>query len=374
MVLWNGLWNTWGNILKPPDWSSIHERKGFSLMTPPLAIMAFLYGLGVRLRLASIKRRKKRDLPGFVVSIGNLTAGGTGKTPAAIMLAEWALKEGHRAAILSRGYRGSYREKVLVVSDAGGKISAGPDKTGDEPWLMARRLKGVPVIISRDRYLAGLTARERFGSDFFILDDGFQHIMLKRDLDLVLVDSISPFGNGHLLPLGPLREPVSQLKRADAVIFTRSGEISAVKETEEFIKGKPRFMGDHIPEKIVFPLNGNSYAPEFLEGKRVMAFAGIARPEAFKDTLKRLGADLAGFRVFRDHHFFGVHEIPDLKEEKERLGADLLITTEKDWIRLEGLGFEDAYLAYLTINFSLLSGEEDFFNLINERIKQRYRV
>jgi tetraacyldisaccharide 4'-kinase len=336
--------------------------------------MAFLYGLGVRIRIASIKRKKKRELPGFVLSVGNLTVGGTGKTPTSIMVAEWARNEGHRVSILSRGYRGSYKEKVLVVSDADNHIRTVPEKSGDEPYLMARRLGGVPVIISKDRYLAGLTAHQEFGSDFFILDDGFQHIILKRDFDLVLVDSSIPFGNGHLLPLGPLREPVSQIKRADAIILKGSGDIFAGNNKEALFKQKPLFVGDHIPEKIVFPLSKKSYDPGFLKGKRVMAFAGIARPEAFKNTLKRLGADVAGFRIFRDHHYFGDREIRDLKKEKGRVGAELMITTEKDWVRLKGIGADYSDLAYLTINFSLLSGRDEFFNMIDESIKKRYRV
>ena len=127
----------------------------------------------------------------------NLTAGGTGKTPAACMLAEWARGEGYRIAVLSRGYGGSYREKVLEVSD-GNRRHAGQDEAGDEPCLLSRRLLGVPVILSKRRYLAGLFAHEKFGTNFFVLDDGFQHLVLKRDLDIVLVDASDPFGNGRL--------------------------------------------------------------------------------------------------------------------------------------------------------------------------------
>jgi tetraacyldisaccharide 4'-kinase len=360
--------------LRLPDWSYIHTERRFHYGTPPLAVLSFLYGLGVKLRLIALKRRKKRGLPGFTVSIGNLTVGGTGKTPVTIMMAEWALDKGYNVAVLSRGYGGTYKTKVFVVSD-GHDIKAGPDKAGDEPYLMARRLKGVPVIVSQDRCLAGLTAHKRFGTDFYILDDGFQHLMLKRDLDLVLIDASSLFGNGHLLPWGPLREPVKQLKRADAVIFTRCGAgptgYNMEVDLKERLEGKPLFRGDHLPEKIVFPFKNNTYDTEFLKGKRVAAFAGIARPEAFKATLMNLGADLASFTSFKDHHLFSADEFRGLIAEKEKKGADCLISTEKDWVRLEGVMPEYPDLGFLTIKFTLLSGQEQFFNMVREKVENR---
>ena len=159
------------------DWAKIHERRTFSLATPALALLSFLYGLGVRLRVKAYRGMKKRSLPGFVVSIGNLTVGGTGKTPSVCMLAEWALGEGYRVAVLTRGYGGRYKTKVLEVSD-GNDIKVGPAEGGDEPYLLAKKLHGVPVIISKKRYLSGLLAYKKFGTDFFILDDGFQHLAL----------------------------------------------------------------------------------------------------------------------------------------------------------------------------------------------------
>jgi tetraacyldisaccharide 4'-kinase len=338
-------------------------------------MISFLYGLGVRLRLFAFRKKRKRELPGFVVSIGNLTTGGTGKTPATIMMAQWALDNGYRAAVLSRGYGGNYRTKVLVLSDME-NITAGPATAGDEPCLIARRLRSVPVIISRNRYLAGLKAHEDFGTDFFILDDGFQHLMLKRDLNLLLIDaSEKPFGNGHLLPWGPLREPVRQAKRADAVIFTRSGSrapgYGVENRPRRIVQGKALFRAEHIPEKVVFPIKGTDNSPAFLQGKRVIAFAGIARPKAFEDTLIKLGADLLSFSEFRDHHPYSRHELDALMAEKEKRGAEFLITTEKDWVRLEGVHFEFPDLAYLVINFSLLSGEERFSNMVRDRVEKR---
>ncbi len=250
--------------MRQPNWNEIHESGGFHIATPALALFSCLYGLGVKLRLKAYGRLKRRSLPGFVVSVGNLTVGGTGKTPATCLLAEWAMDEGYRVAILSRGYGGHYRTKVLVVSDEQG-INAGPVQAGDEPVLLARKLKGVPVIISKQRYLAGALAAEKYKSNFFILDDGFQHLALERDLDLVLIDAVKPFGNGHLLPRGPLREPVDQLNRADAFIITRPG-----KDTEghgvkgilkERLPEKDMYCGDHIPERVIFPNKKREYDP-----------------------------------------------------------------------------------------------------------------
>ena len=335
-----------------------------------LAFLSFLYGLGVRLRLISYRRKKKRSLPGFVVSIGNLTVGGTGKTPAACMLAEWALDEEYSVAVLSRGYGGHYKKKALEVSD-GLSIYAGPTEAGDEPYLLARKLPGVPVIISKQRYLAGALAHKKFGINFFILDDGFQHLDLERDLDLVLIDGSDPFGNGHLLPWGALREPVDQLERADAFIITRSHHGVTENDLTGFLKrrfpDKPLFLSDHVPERIIFPNKNRAYDPEFLRGKPIIAFAGIAQPEVFIETLKGLGVDLVFFKAFEDHHVFKHNEIHDLINKKERLRANYLLTTEKDWVRMENFAPECPDLAYLTVKFIVFSEENEFFNMVKER-------
>ncbi len=362
--------------MTPINWSDIHNRKRISPGTLPLAFLSYLYGLGVRFRLAAYQRIKRRSLPGFVVSIGNLTVGGTGKTPAACMLAQWALDEGYRVAVLSRGYGGWYTEKVLEVSD-GNHINAGPREAGDEPYLIAKKLQGVPVIVAPKRYLAGLFAREKFRTNFFILDDGFQHLALKRDLDLALIDASNPFGNGYLLPRGPLREPVAQLKRADAFIITRSGPDGLSHELIDELKNKfpnkPIFRSDHLPEKIVIPSRGLVNNVDLINGQAIMGFAGIARPDVFKETLTELGAEVVFFRVFRDHHTYRSGEIQELMTEKRRLNAGYVLTTEKDWVRMEGFVPPHPDLAYLTIKFSVLDNREKFFNMVKEKA-ERFRI
>lgn len=356
-----------------PDWARIHEERRFKISYLPLSLLSFIYGVAVRLRLNNFKNMKSMSLPGYTVSIGNLTAGGTGKTPATRMMAEWAIGEGYNVAILSRGYGAKNRTKVSIVSD-GKDILAGPKEIGDEPYLLARRLHGIPVIISKNRYLGGLAAHNKFGSSFFILDDGYQHLRLRRDLNLLLLDASSPFGNGRLLPRGPLREPVDEVVRADAIILTRAGMGKGVDigdEAKKIFQGKSLFMGDHIPEKVVFPSRDEVHAPSFLRGKRVVAFAGIARPASFKETLNNLGAEILYYRAFPDHHHFSYDEISGLVVEKEKTGADFLITTEKDWARLDNVISEGPILAYLTIKFELLSERGLFFDMVRESIRKK---
>ncbi|MBW1999491.1 MAG: tetraacyldisaccharide 4'-kinase [Deltaproteobacteria bacterium] len=338
------------------DWSKIHYSRAPVWASGPLGFLSFLYGLGVQIKTKASDGRTRKSLPGFVVSIGNITTGGTGKTP---------------AVILSRGYGGNYREKVLEVPEASDG-SATASLVGDEPYLLKRNLVGVPIMISRDRYLAGSAAHHKYGVQFFILDDGFQHIRLKRDLDLVLLDASNPFGNGYLLPLGPLREPVDHLNRADAFILTRCGEVESPRALgflgKKFPK-KPVFEADHLPGQVVFPLTREAHPGEWLRGKRVIAFAGIARPESFRKTLEQLGARVMLFRAFRDHHSYRIEELSYFLEEREKQRADLIITTEKDWARMGHLDTGRTELAYLTVRFVLLGEEDRFFAMIRERME-----
>ncbi len=354
------------------DWARIHGGESFTPWVPLLAPLSLLYGAAVRLHVATALRGKRKSLPGFVVSIGNLTTGGTGKTPAVHMLAEWACAQGFRVAVLSRGYGGRHRKGVLEVSD-GETVFAGPEDAGDEPFLLAKKLRGIPVLTAKDRYSAGLLARRKHDSNFFILDDGFQHLTLKRDLDMVLLDAATPFGNGHLLPRGPLREPKSHLKRADAFIITRShgptgdGEIMAF--CRKKFPHKPLFRSAHQPKTVVFPHSGKIFSSEHLKGMGVVAFAGIARPDVFKRTLTELGAEIRLFRRFRDHHTFTNQDILDLVRQKEALGADCLITTEKDWVRVERFVPHVSDMAYLTITFTLSPAPDAFLQMVKTASK-----
>jgi tetraacyldisaccharide 4'-kinase len=359
-----------------PDWSRIHEDRKFRVSYFPLALLSFVYKAAVCIKHYLFDNKTVRALPDFTISIGNLTAGGTGKTPATQMMAEWAAREGYSVAILSRGYGGVKKEKVSIVSD-GVNILMDSKEAGDEAYLLASKLKGIPVIVSKDRYLGGLEAHKRFGSSFFILDDGYQHLKLKRDFNILLLDAVSPFGNGRLLPLGPLREPISGIKRADAIILTRAGSVKYQLDKKdglgESCADAPIFTADHVPEKVVYPSENKIYPPEFLRGKRVAAFSGIARPDFFRETLISLGAEISSYRAFPDHHPFTKNEIESLISDKQNTGADLLITTEKDWMRAAALITSGQAAAYLTIKFDLINEKERFFAIIKGCVSKKIK-
>lgn len=348
------------------DWPRVHASRSFSALTLPLAACSFFYGLGVRLDRNRRLRLGPDRLPGFVVSIGGLTAGGAGKTPAVAAVARWALDRGLRAAVLSRGYGGK-RSGPVVVSD-GDRILAGAAEAGDEPVMLAGRLPGVPVVVSGRRSLAGRLAGRKWGSDFFVLDDGFQHWSLKRDLDVVLLDAVNPVGNGRLLPWGPLRESVDALARADIVVLTRSNPHMQGREPADALiarfPGLPCVRSMHVPASVAFPCRGLEQPVETLRGRRVVAFCGIARPAAFRKTLETIGADVAAFRSFRDHHPFTRADINELLGLFRKTGANALITTEKDWMRAGAFlgGEQDA--GFLRITMEFYSGADVLFDMM----------
>ncbi|RLB20540.1 MAG: tetraacyldisaccharide 4'-kinase [Deltaproteobacteria bacterium] len=357
------------------DWGSLQGRLSRFPFSMLLAFLSFLYGLGIKARAKaySLGVLGQRSLRGFVLSVGNLTAGGTGKTPAVIMLAQWAQGQGYNVCVLTRGYGGAYGDEVLEVTD-GAEVKVGWRECGDEAYLVARRLEGVPVIVARKRYLGGQYAAEKFGSNFFILDDGFQHLRLKRDFDLVLVDSLDPFGNGHLLPRGILREPVHEIKRCQAIVLTRWEQGAECKRSEFQMKKMfpqiPLFVAQHVVDKVVIPARDLVHEASYLSGKRVIGFAGIGKPEAFRHTLLSLGAEVIYFRKFKDHHRFQKEEIESLREKAITLKADLLITTEKDWVRLKDFGPDFLQAGYVSIRFSLGAQGPQLFSLINKRAIQ----
>ncbi len=358
------------------DLPSLHK----AINRPPLSIVAkilsVIYGSMVTARAGAYTWGlfKGKRLPGFVMSIGNITVGGTGKTPAVLMLAEWARKQNYRVAVLSRGYKGRFEGDVLEVSD-GKSVKARPSESGDEPYMMARRLENIPVIVSKSRLLAGQYAHEKFQSDFFLLDDGFQHLGLHRDLDVVLLDSHNPFGNGYVLPYGRLREPISALKRANVFVITRSVDDSsyeklATKLHEKF-PGKPVFRSKHIPRSFVLPDSSVSTNDvSILKDKRVVAFSGIANSRPFVQTLQQIGTEVVEFRDFGDHHVYSLDELEGLIRLSESVRADYMVTTEKDWVKMESMGIHKENIGYLTIEFQIMDREKEFFGFIKSQVGQ----
>lgn len=306
----------------------------------PFTILASLYGLSCRLRILLYEKgmlpRKKVDC--LVVSIGNLTVGGTGKTPFTIFLAKKWQERGYTVGIVSRGYRGTYKGPLRLVSD-GQEILERPETAGDEPYLMAQRLKGIPILVSSDRYKGCQWLLERFHLDVILLDDGFQHIRLHRDLNILLVDATNPFGNGALLPRGALREPLSEVRRADVVIFTRSEDQADasewIGEIERF--GRPCVRTSFQPSRLIDVRNGTALPTGTLVKEPVLSFCGIGNPDSFAMLLKRLGVDLREQVVFRDHHSYQPSDLEKIRKKADQLGAKWVVTTEKDAVKIKEL-------------------------------------
>jgi len=331
-----------------------------------LRLLSLPYAAAVALRNGLYDKRRLREerLPVPVISVGNLTVGGTGKTPIVILLANLLLHHGRRPAVLSRGYGGTAGETVNVVSD-GKRILLGWPEAGDEPFLIARAAPGVPVLTGRKRRLAGQVARERFGADCLILDDALQHRSLFRDLEIVMVDAAHPFGNGFLLPRGPLREPPAALKRADMVI--RTGRDDSPLTPLPVAATLPAFRGLHRPVCLVEALTGETLPLDRLRGMKVAAFAGIGRPDGFRRNLIELGAEVVAFRAFADHHAYAPPDIEVLSSLARQSGAERLVTTEKDGVRLADLSACLPEILLLRIRMAI-SPVEPFQKLIFSRL------
>ena len=301
--------------------------------------------------------RRRRRLPCPVVSIGNLTLGGTGKTPLTEWTAQWYRRQGWRVAVLSRGYGGTPADQPQVVSAGDGPV-VDWRTAGDEAYLLARRLPGVPVLVGRDRYASGLYACERFGAQVLVLDDGFQHHALHRDCDIVLIDASNPFGCGALLPRGTLREPLRALRRAQVVVLSRVGTAGdAVPGLCEHIRRyadrQPIYRMAVKPAGLCRCGTGCSVEPSWLRQRRVAAFAGLGNPRAFVASLAQCGARVAAFLAFPDHHPYTPTDWQAICDAARREGVEALVTTEKDAVRLESSWSPPVPLYTLHINVEL---------------------
>lgn len=358
------------------SWSARHQKREWNLLSVFLGFLSLLYSAAVMLRLTAYRKGllKARSLPSFVVSVGNITAGGTGKTPFVAMLSEWAAHRGLRTAILSRGYKRKSNLKSLVVSDGKGQISSIYD-AGDEPILLAKKLPYTPVLISKDRYAIGDMALRLFSPELLLLDDGYQHLSLHRDLNVLLIDAKRKFGNGSLLPLGPLREPFEEITRADIIVISRVCEQNLGDELVELVKetapGKPVLRSCHLADEVLFPHTGEAHLPQMLEGKHVMAFAGIAHPDDFLEMITVLGAHVVKFTWYPDHYAYHDSDFKALASWSRRPEVDFLLTTEKDWVRIEETIGGDLNIAVLTIKIGLLDDGHALFDRIERGIRGR---
>ena len=322
-----------------------------------LQALARLYGSGLAVRsgLYATGIFRTRRLPCPVISVGNLTLGGSGKTPLTEVIARIVGELGGKPALLSRGY-GRQTRGVQIVSDAAG-IKLGARQGGDEPVLLAERLPGVPVVVGENRYEAGRVALERCGAGALVLDDGFQHRTLAKDLEIVSVAGRSPWGNGQLFPRGVLREPVEALRRADLIVVTNPSGPAATSEVAATLgrlgARAAVLTASSEPASARLMPGGRVEPPAALRGRRVLAFAGLAPPEGFTATLSAVGASMAGFVEFPDHHAFTLDDVETLTRRAESAGAEALVTTEKDWVRIRETGMPGLPLWVLSIRLSV---------------------
>ena len=343
-----------------------------------LAPLGVAYGAAVRARLALYRAGllKVHRVGRPVLSVGNVTAGGTGKTP----LVEWlarrvATGEGRRVCVLTRGYAREDEGRRVVVSD-GRTVSAGARESGDEPLLLAERLlpDGVAVVCDADRVAAARWASENLRSEVFILDDGFQHLRLARDLNVATLDATDPWGGGRLLPAGRLREPPSGLARADCVVITRAelcADLAGLKSRAARLSGgRPVFVARTVARGLreLSAVETEGVAPGASPRAResLLAFCAIGNPGAFFAQLRREGYGVAGERAFADHHFYTQRDADELS--RAGAGARALVTTAKDAVKLRGLRFGlPCYVLEIGLSFD---EEAAMFELVRKVVRR----
>ena len=314
---------------------------------------------------------KSRKLPCPVISIGNIVMGGTGKTPHVIAVAAFLKASGKKPAVISRGYGGRHGKEPVIVHD-GSKLCASPDIAGDEPVMTAEALENVPVVVHKKRYIAGLKAIKELGADLIILDDGFQHLSLRRDIDIVLLNSFCPFGNGRVFPGGDLREGKHALKRADIIVLTKSETISSGQK-----EGLRHQLHKKWPDKPIFfsenkfssftSLDNKTLPLDHVHGMPILAFCGLAHPDPFFKALKELDAQILYQKAYPDHHKYKLSDINDIYQRAEKSGAKFIITTKKDGTKIKRLAGLPGNLPILQLNMEA-APEAGLFNVLKAKL------
>jgi tetraacyldisaccharide 4'-kinase len=367
----------------------IFERRhdfGARLTSSALHGLSRVYAGAVQVRLFLWRHRIFRDhtLGCQVVSIGNLTVGGTGKTPVVEVFARALQQAGRRVAILSRGYKSTPRplwqrmvakvtfqeDKIppKVVSD-GQSLLLDSEQAGDEPYMLASNLKDVVVLVDKDRVKSGRYAIQRFGCDTLLLDDGFQYLALKSRLDICLIDRNNPFGNHYLLPRGTLREPITNLKRAGYIFITKSSELGAKKlrkAIRQFNTSAEIIECAHHPLHLQDVFTGERHPLKLLADLDVAAISGIAAPESFEEGLRGLGANVVYRKAYADHHRYTQQEIINMINRSLKRGAKAILTTEKDAVRFPKIDRRDLPIYFLRVEIRIIAGAEDFDDAVRK--------
>ncbi len=334
----------------------------------------WLYGAITRARNSLYEKSvfKSYSLGVLTVSIGNITVGGTGKTPLVALVAEVLAKKGEKVCILTRGYGRNNPNKRVLVSD-GEKILTEVGQAGDEPFELAQKLTGKAVVIAdANRVSAGNWARERFGITCFILDDAFQHRKVRRDLDIICIDATNPFGNEKTLPSGILREPLENLKRADAIVITRANltkdVLSLKSQISKYNRTCPIFVAENKISNLVkleeFPthpqksLSQTDYRQTLRAADNLLAFCALGNPNNFFEQLRQEKFELVSPQKFPDHHFYTQKDIEKIVAQADQSGAKALLTTAKDAVKLKNLKFEVP--CFVVESAMVFDGENDF--------------
>lgn len=324
--------------------------------------LGYVYGQLMRLRRYLFERgvlaaaRAARP----VVSLGNLTVGGAGKTPMCLAVAKLLLARGKRPAILSRGYgRRKNAPSPLLVSTA-----VSPADSGDEPWLMAQSLPNAAVVVDAKRSRGARLAVERLGADILLLDDGYQHLALKADLRILLIPARQPFGNGAALPAGPMREPLAAHRWADILVVTGAAELPP--EIAALGGARPMFTAEYESTAWVSARDGRSLRPEQLAGRTVYAFCGLGRPDGFRRSLEKLGVKLAAFEALRDHQKYNEELLRRLNGNFKASGAEFIVTTAKDAVKIP----KDFFIDLLILEMEMrLHKADEFIEAVLNSVK-----
>jgi tetraacyldisaccharide 4'-kinase len=364
------------------------QRRGkrAALVRATLFLLSKLFALAVKARrfLYNVRILRDSTLGVQVIAIGNLTVGGTGKTPVVEKFARELQEQGRTVAILSRGYRSKpppLHKRILnkllfredrtpprVVSD-GKSLLLDSETAGDEPYMLASNLKDVVVLVDKDRVKSGRYAIEKFGCDTLLLDDGFQYWKLRgRRRDIVLIDCQQPFGNEHLLPRGTLREPPSHLARANTIFITKSNSNTANLRTRITQLNPTAGIIECLHHPLYFEdiFTSERHGLDLINGRRVAALSGIAQPESFEQSLSQLGVELVYTKRFADHHRFTQQEVLNVINRSKKRQAQVIITTQKDAVRFPKIDRRDLPIYFMRVEIKIISGANDFHDCVRQ--------
>lgn len=343
------------------------DKGGFSFLF--LRVFSFLYLTGYLIRKSfyCLELIKPKKLSAKVISVGNITAGGSGKTPFVLYLAKKLQYKGINFAILTRGYKRLSKETREIKKNDSPDIKW--EQVGDEPYLLSNHLPEIPIIVDQDRFHSGKIAQDKYKADLLLLDDGFQHWRLNRDLDIVMIDASIDLEKEKLLPAGRLREPLSSLKRANLFVLTR---VDQSVHRDNMINVLQKYNSQApIVESILQTSSIQNWKDKTeidlgqFKGKKGSAFCGIGNPFSFERTLKSLGLEILNAFFFLDHYIYTRKDLLSLQTEVKKSGADYLITTEKDSIRLPDTGELTIPLLVVNIELKIISGEEKLWEVLN---------